>query len=69
MKFGLELRAVALLRRIARALEDANALERRKSVQPRAAKLVDLGVAKTSDWNDHWRETHGDLQGSERGSA
>ncbi len=58
MRLWPEARLLGLLRRIAVALEDANEIARAKSARPRASKLVEIGAAKTSDWNDHWRELH-----------
>ncbi|MFH1834050.1 MAG: hypothetical protein ABH877_03410 [bacterium] len=69
MRWSTGLRAVALLRRIAKALEAANdlACERLALDHPewgraeglrKTSKLVDIGTASVADWNAEWRRTH-----------
>jgi hypothetical protein len=58
------LRAVACLRRIAVALEEANELQRqwmamqypawRASAAGRKTRLAEVSVARVSDWNERW---------------
>lgn len=61
MKFGLLLRGVGLLRRIAKALEKANELKReeidRALPQPRnVAKLSFIDTPKIEDWNAEYQK-------------
>ncbi len=55
MKWFPELRALALLRRIARALEEANHMEQEKRVRPRHARLTEITTASVADLNESWR--------------
>lgn len=67
MKIFAELRLLATLRRIAKALEEANRIERAKLTgevahrlgeKRRAPKVADFSVATPEDWNKRWREQH-----------
>ncbi len=55
MKWFPELRALALLRRIARALEEANHLEQDKRARPRHTRLTEITTASVADLNESWR--------------
>jgi len=66
VKFFAELRVLGFLRRICRALEEANDLERQrialefpawaktKGIAARAPKLTEFGVADPKEWNARW---------------
>jgi hypothetical protein len=53
-----DLRALVLLRRIARSLEEANRLTRETRGRPKSAKLVDIGEASAEAINKRWKEDH-----------
>ena len=63
MKLGLELRAVGLLRRIARALELANDLKEEeldRAKPHRRGRLLEVGVASTEEWDLAYRRSRGE---------
>jgi hypothetical protein len=66
IKFSLDLRAVALLRRIARALEESNRIARQRlefeapEVTRRRStpKLREVFTPSIEEQNDAWRQDH-----------
>jgi len=56
MRFTIELRLLAMLRRIAKALERMNDLaEARDPVVPlRVARKTEISHPKVGEWNDRW---------------
>ena len=55
VKWFPELRALALLRRIARALEESNRMEQDRRERPRKARLTEISTATAADFNERWR--------------
>ena len=70
MKFFGWLRALGFLRRIARALEEANALKRKRmelefeeyarevKSKGRKTRKLDISHPTTEEWNENYREKH-----------
>ena len=54
MKWFPELRALALLRRIARALEESNRMEQDRRERPRKTRLTEISTATVADFNERW---------------
>lgn len=62
-------RALVLLRRVGKALEEANDLERerlslefpawRGKGSKKGPKIVEIGVADPKEWNSKWRKDQG----------
>jgi hypothetical protein len=51
-----ELRSLVYLRRIARALEEANQMGRDRVARPVRPKLAEMGIASAKDLNERWRQ-------------